>query len=101
MKKQSLAVKNERELIFKKPGAITGKYSVYMWVNGKHHASHLSGMANPAEALWLVLGKYFTGPRSLTGITDISVFGYSQTKKEREQGIAHAYLHFPPLPPSK
>ena|ERR1700751_987925 len=94
-------VKSERQLIFKTPGAITGKYSVNIWANGKHHASHFSGIASPAEALWLGLGKYFNTPRSLTGITDILVVGYSQTKKEREQGVAHAYLHFPLLPTTK
>jgi hypothetical protein len=102
MKKTKLKkAKNERELIFKTAGAIRSKYSVYIETDSQRHVFHLFGVHSPAEALGLSLGEYFGAARSLTAITEILVVGYSQTKKEREQGVAHANLHFPPLPTSK
>ena len=94
-------IKNERRLIFKTPGAITTKYSVVVETDSQRHVFHLAGLGSPAEALWLSLGEYFSNSHSQTAITEILVIGYSQTKKERMQGIAYAYLHFPPLPTSK
>jgi hypothetical protein len=97
----SQKIKDERQLIFKTPGALTTKYSVVIETDSQRYVFHLAGLNSPAEALWLSLGKYFSNSHSQTAITEILVIGYSQTKKEREQGIAYAYLHFPPLPISK
>jgi len=101
MKKKMQQAKNERELIFNTPGAIRTKYSVYIETESQRHEFHLFGVHSPEEALGLSLGEYVSTARSLSGITDISVVGYFQTKKEREQGVAYADLHFPPVPLSK
>ena len=97
----SQKIKDERQLIFKTPGALTTKYSVVIETASQRHVFHLAGVRSTAEALWLSLGEYFRPSHSQTAITEILVIGYSQTKKEREQGIAYPYLHFPPLPTSK
>jgi hypothetical protein len=97
----SQKIKDERQLIFRTPGNITTKYSVYIETDSQRHAFHVAGVRSPAEALWLSLGEYFSNSHSQTAITEILVIGYYQTKKEREQGIAHASVHFPPLPTSK
>jgi len=97
----SQKIKDERQLIFKTPGALTTKYSVFIKTDSQRYVFHLAGLNSPAEALWLSLGEYFSNLHSQTAITEILVIGYSQTKKEREQGIAYPYLHFPPLPTSK
>ncbi len=94
-------INNQRQLIFKTPGAITTKYSVVIETDSQRHVSHLAGVSSPAEALWLSLGRYLTRPQPQTAITEILVIGYAQTKKEREQGVAYACLHFPPLPASE
>ena len=100
-RKSGQEIKDPSQLIFKTPGAITTKYSVHIKTDSQRHDFHFSGMHSPAEALWLSLGEYFTNSHSQTAITEVLVLGYSQTKKEREQGIAYARVHFPPLPPSK
>jgi hypothetical protein len=97
----SQKITDERQLIFRTPGAITTKYSVVIETDSQRHVFHLAGVRSPAEALWLSLDEYFSNSHSRTAITGILVIGYSQTKKEREQGVAYAYLHFPPLPTSK
>ena len=97
----SQQIKDERQLIFKTPGALKTKYSVFIKTDSEHHGFHLAGVRSPAEALWLSLGEYFSNLESQTAITQILVVGYSQTKKEREQGVAYPYLHFPPLPTSE
>ncbi len=96
----SQKITDERQLIFKTPGALNTKYSVIIETDSQSHVSHLAGVS-PAEALWLSLGEYFSSPRPQTAITQILVTGYSQTKQEREQGVVHADLHFPPLPASE
>jgi hypothetical protein len=97
----SQKIKDERQLIFRTPGALTTKYSVVVGTASQRHVFQLAGVRSPAEALWLSLGEYFSASHSQTAITEILVIGYSQTKKEREQGIAYPYLHFPPLPTAK
>jgi hypothetical protein len=93
-----LKAETGHQLVFKTAGAVTIKYSVYIVTENDRHAFHLAGLHSPAEALWLSLGEYLSNSHSQAAITEVLVIGYSQTKKEREQGIAHAYLHFPPLP---
>jgi hypothetical protein len=97
----SQKIKDERQLIFRTPGTLTTKYSVVIETASQRHVFHLAGVRSPAEALWLSLGDYISNSHSQTATTEILVIGYSQTKKERMQGIAYAYLHFPPLPTSK
>jgi hypothetical protein len=94
----SQEIKDERQLIFRTPGTIKTKYSVVIKTDSYHRVSHHAGVRSPAEALWLSLGEYFNNSHSQTAITQILVIGYSQTRKEREQGVAYADLHFPPLP---
>lgn len=91
-------INDERQLIFKTPGAITTKYSVVIETDSQRHVFHLAGLHSPAEALWLSLVEYFRSSHSETAITQILVIGYAQTKEERQQGTAHAFLHFPKLP---
>ena len=93
-------ITDEGQLIFRTPGVITTKYSVVIETDNQRNVFHLAGVRSPAEALWLSLDEYFGNSHSRTAITAILVIGYSQTKKEREQGIAYPYLHFPPLPNS-
>ena len=97
----SQEIRDERQLIFRTPGTIKTKYSVIIKTNSYHRVSHHAGVRSPAEALWLSLGEYFNNSHSQTAISQILVIGYSQTKKEREQGVAYADLHFPPLPTSE
>ena len=98
----SQEIKDERQLIFRTPGTIKTKYSVFIeTTDNQRRVFHVAGVRSPAEALWLSLGEYLSNSHSKTAITGILVIGYYQTKKEREQGIAHADFHFPPLPSSK
>jgi len=97
----SQEIKDERQLIFRTPGTIKTKYSVVIKTDSHHRVSHHAGVRSPAEALWLSLGEYFSNSHSHAAVNEILVFGYSQTKKEREQRVAHADLHFPPLPTSE
>ena len=94
-------IQNPSDLIFRTPGTINTKYSVEIESDGQRRVFHLAGVRSPAEALWLALGEYFSDWHSQPAITEILVIGYSQTKKEREQRVAHADLYFPPLPTSK
>ena len=93
-----LRAKTESQLVFKTAGAITSKYSVYIVTDNDRHAFHFAGLRSPAEALWLSLGECFSISAPQAAITEILVFGYFQTKKEREQGVAQTDLLFPPLP---
>jgi hypothetical protein len=97
----SQKITDERQLIFKTSGAITTKYSVVIETDSQRRVLHLAGVHSPAEALWLSLGEYFSNSHPQAAITAVAVIGYSQTKKEHEQGVAYAYLHFPPLPASE
>ena len=56
----SQQIKDERQLIFKTPGALKTKYSVFIKTDSEHHGFHLAGVRSPAEALWLSLGEYFS-----------------------------------------
>lgn len=94
-------IKDASQLIFRTPGNINTKYSVEINPESQPHVFHVAGVRSPAEALWLSLGEYFSNSHNPTAITQILVIGYSQTKREREQRVAHADLYFPPLPTSK
>lgn len=94
-------IADARQLIFKTPGALTTKYSVVIETSSQRNFFHLADVHSPAVALWLSLVEYFRTSHSQTAITQIMVIGYSQTKEEREHGIAHAYLHLPTRPASE